>query len=685
MRNATRAATYTVLALVLAASASPALSMPTPHGRTEAPRLADAGHDHSHRNDRQRWGPTQPEPTLIRLRTRTFDPTTPEGERTRPRGPLRTQEGRAYLVQFATTPLDSQRAELVALGARIGAYIPDATYVVRMDAATRERVGALPFVRWVGRYDAGDKLEGGTVPSGSRRYVITLVEQDAADQRAVVQQIRTLGGNVHVASAGRQLIEATLTPEQTLAAAHLDAVLALDVWTPPEEDMDNARISGGANALETARGYTGQGVRGEVMDAGLRTTHQEFAATPPIMHTGNTSSTSHGTSTYGQIFASGVNADARGLLPQAQPIFAANSLVSDRWAHTAQLVDPAGPYRAVFQSNSWGSALTLGYNSTSAAMDDIVFDHDILICQSQGNTGNRWGRPQAWAKNVVSVGGAYHYDTLSRTDDAWNGGAGIGPAADGRIKPDLTNYYDAVYTTASGSDTAYTGTFNGTSASAPITCGYAGLIYQMWADGVFDGGPGLDRDVFASRPHAATAKALLINSADQYAFTSPSQDLSRMKQGWGTASVGNLYQQAQGNNWQLPVLVNETDVLTAGQSATYTLTTDGSRPLKATMVYTDPMGSPSAAQARVNDLTLKVTAPDGTVYWGNNGLAASNWSAPGGSANTVDTVENVFIETPATGTWTIQVIASEVNADGHVETPATDADFALITTGKVTG
>lgn len=673
MRNPARTAVYTVLALALAASASPALSVSAHPDRAEPTGLAIA-HDHLDRP-----------PTHVRLRTRTFDPTTPEGERSRPRGNLRTTNGRTYLVQFTTTPLDSHRAELAALGARLGAYIPDATYVVRMDKAARGRVAALPYVRWVGRYDAGDKLEGGAVQPSTRRYVVTLVEPDAADQRAVVRRITELGGRVDAVSAGLQLIESTLKPAQALAVAHLDPVLALDVWTAPQVDMDNARAAGGANAVETALGYLGQGVRGEVMDTGLRTTHQEFAAYPPILHTANTTSTSHGTSTYGQIFASGVNATARGLLPQAQPIFAAHSLVSDRWEHTGQLVDPTGPYRAVFQSNSWGSALTFGYNATSAAMDDIVFDHDILICQSQGNTGNRSARPQAWAKNVMSVGGTYHYDTLSRADDAWNGGASIGPAADGRIKPDLSNYYDAVHTTASGGDASYTGTFSGTSASTPITCGYAGLIFQMWADGVFDGGPGLDRDVFASRPHAATAKALLINSADQYAFTGTSHDLARMKQGWGTASVGNLYQQAEDNDWALPILVNETDVLTGGQTATYTLTTDGSQPLKATMVYTDPMGSPSAAQARVNDLTLKLTAPDGTVYWGNNGLAADVWSTPGGSANTIDTVENVFVQTPAAGTWTIEVIASQVSADGHVETPTTDADFALVATGKVTG
>jgi hypothetical protein len=45
----------------------------------------------------------------------------------------------------------------------------------------------------------------------------------------------------------------------------------------------------------------------------------------------------------------------------------------------------------------------------------------------------------------------------------------------------------------------------------------------------------------------------------------------------------------------------------------------------------------------------------------------------------------VFVRTPAAGTWTIEVIAGQVNADGRVETPATDADFALVTTRGVYG
>jgi hypothetical protein len=44
----------------------------------------------------------------------------------------------------------------------------------------------------------------------------------------------------------------------------------------------------------------------------------------------------------------------------------------------------------------------------------------------------------------------------------------------------------------------------------------------------------------------------------------------------------------------------------------------------------------------------------------------------------VDTVENVILDAPAAGTWTVEVIGSQINADGHVETAATDADYALV-------
>ena len=80
-------------------------------------------------------------------------------------------------------------------------------------------------------------------------------------------------------------------------------------------------------------------------------------------------------------------------------------------------------------------------------MDDIIWRLDIAIAQSQSNAGTQSSRPQAWAKNIISVGGVYHFNTLSTADDAWSGGASIGPAADGRIKPDVSYWYDSIFTT----------------------------------------------------------------------------------------------------------------------------------------------------------------------------------------------------------------------------------------------
>jgi hypothetical protein len=80
-------------------------------------------------------------------------------------------------------------------------------------------------------------------------------------------------------------------------------------------------------------------------------------------------------------------------------------------------------------------------------------------------------------------------------------------------------------------------------------------------------------------------------------------------------------------------------------------------------------------------MDLKVTDPSGNVYWGNKGLKKNMWSTSGGKANTIDTVENVQVLNPAAGIWLVEVIASEINQDTHVETGATDADYALVVSG----
>jgi len=269
----------------------------------------------------------------------------------------------------------------------------------------------------------------------------------------------------------------------------------------------------------------------------------------------------------------------------------------------------------------------------------------------------------------------YHYDTLTKTDDAWNYGASIGPASDGRIKPDFCSFYDYILTTTSGSPTAYTTTFGGTSGATPIIAGYFGLFFQMWSDGIFGNDVDPSGTVFDNRPHMTTAKAMMINTADQYPFNGTTHDKTRMHQGWGMPSVKNLYDLR--DNFYI---IDESDTLLPFEVATHTVAVEAGSPfLKVTMTYADPAGNPSVqTQHRINDLTLKVTSPSNVVYWGNYGLKTAVWSQPDGNADTKDTVECVFIQNPESGAWTIEVSADEIVEDSHVETPELDADYALV-------
>ena len=596
--------------------------------------------------------------------------------------------GNLYLVQFVTQPLNEFRSAIENLGGVIYKFVPHHAHIVKMTPAVRDQVAALPYVRWVGPYQPAYRLEEFMRDNRDQaenlfpwqRYNIQVCEAGMAQKFLVGEHIRALGGIVNMPHAGKYLLEATLTPEMLDQVIHWDEVLWVDRWSPYTTDMDKVRQVGGADYLETVAGFDGAGVRGEVIDIGFNLTHVDFASRPLILHT-DVSSASHGASTSGICFGDGTgDPTARGLLPAGQGIVADWDVISvgePRYDLTGELVQD--PYYAVFQTASVGSAQTSQYTSVSADTDEMLFDFDIVHCQSQSNLGSTSSRPQAWAKNIISGGAVEHYDTATRDDDCWCYSGSIGPATDGRIKPDLCFWYDYTRTVTTGGTTAYTDTFGGTSGATPSICGYTGLFFQMWDEGIFGNEVDPGATVFENRPHMTTAKAFMINTASPYPFTGTGDDMTRVHQGWGLPDVQYMYDMRDNISF-----INETEILTNMQSVDYAaFVADLPDPpaLRITLVYADPSGLPSASQQRINDLTLKVISPAGTVYWGNNGLLAGLWSTPGGTPNEVDTVENVFIEDPEPGIWTVTVIASEINEDSHVETPEEDADFALVVSG----
>src|SRR5690606_19661474 len=118
-------------------------------------------------------------------------------------------------------------------------------------------------------------------------------------------------------------------------------------------------------------------------------------------------------------------------------------------------------------------------------------------------------------------------------DDSWAAGNGsTGPAADGRIKPELCAYYDGIGTSDRTGSAGYSSgnwyaSFGGTSGATPIVAGHNVLAIQMFTDDSATPGfgpfgnqlrvPNGSRHV--NRPKFTTLKALQIISARQYALT----------------------------------------------------------------------------------------------------------------------------------------------------------------------
>ena len=633
------------------------------------------------------WGRERTTDYLIDLRFGKFDPLV-DAEPAVPADLRAPADNRLWIVQYVTKGVEPWREEIRALGGRDHRFLANHANIWEMDAAVAEEVAQLEYVRWVGVFQPVYKLEDELVAQHAAgelkhaRYNVVAAVWGPEQKGPLAQRMSELGGIVEEAHDEGWRMSATLSPAALVELAKDPRVLGIDRWSEPEEDMDNARALFGGNHIETQLGLTGHGVRAEVMDGGLDTNHVDWNNSP-LLSTTNSGSNSHGTCTFGINFANGnstAGGQSRGMLPDAQGVFADYSNYGNRYTHTAKIVDPNQSYRVVFQSNSWGGSRTTSYNSTSQEMDDIIFINDVSILQSQSNAGDQMSRPQAWAKNIISVGGIKHQNNQNYADDHWTFGASIGPAADGRIKPDIACWYENVWTSdaepggyVSGDD--YTN-MGGTSAATPMVAGHLGLIYEMWANGVFGNPVNGTGDAFDNKPHNTLAKALLLNSTRQWDFVGTGHDLTRVHQGWGAPNLTNLY-----DDRNLTLYVDESTVLPDQGAASWAVDVPAGQPeFRATLVYLDLAGTTSSGQHRINDLSLRVTDPSGTIYWGNNGLLAGMESTSGGSSNTKDTVEQVILENPAAGTWTVDVFADEVNQDSHVETAAVDADFALVVT-----
>jgi len=255
------------------------------------------------------------------------------------------------------------------------------------------------------------------------------------------------------------------------------------------------------------------------------------------------------------------------------------------------------------------------------------------------------------AKNILTVGavnpipGGYSSvnDVVMSDFSSW------GPTDDGRIKPDVVADGVNVLSCIGTSNTAYD-TYSGTSMATPAATGSLLLLQEYYAK--LHGGAFM---------RSATLRGIAIHTADE-AGPADGPDFTF---GWGLLDIKKAAALITSDTSVIRdqrIYENSLGNTSADNTFTINVVASGSGPLVATIVWTDPAGTPvttnilnNTTKMLVNDLDLRITS--GSATWQPYVLDPKH---PGNAATTGDdalnNVEKIVVNNAVPGqTYTIRV------------------------------
>jgi subtilisin-like proprotein convertase family protein len=331
-------------------------------------------------------------------------------------------------------------------------------------------------------------------------------------------------------------------------------------------------------------------------------------------------------------------------------------------------------------SNSWNdnenAQVQNNYTDASEDVDEFMWNNpDFLIVFACGNhalggTGTI-GSPST-AKNTLSVGGTFKGESAEYLSDisAW------GPTDDGRIKPDVVFPAASIVSARNDGDVTSnnceTGGSTGTSMAAPGAAGMSLLVRDYFSQGFYPSGSANPADSF--EPGSALVKAVLINSATPIGWDAEGRPITipSDEQGWGRILLDDTLSFASDERG-LWIEENTGGFSSpADPPAVYQLEVfDSTEPLKVTLVWNDYPSTPAASTHLVNDLDLRVDGASGGWIgnvW-NHGV-----SIAGGDYDRLNNVEQVLVDVPAPGVYSIQVTPHAI--------PVGPQPYALVVSGS---
>ncbi|HUR96821.1 MAG TPA: S8 family serine peptidase [Pyrinomonadaceae bacterium] len=671
--------------------------------------------------------------TEINLPGAKFEPIdTPQAETVAP-GDTTPGEKGYYLVQFGGIAKDDWLDSVRDAGVEILQYVPHQAFFVYGDRSAVAKVAGHSRVRWVGKHTPEQKKS----PELSR-FVQNVKGDSAMFDVAVFGRadLQDVGAKISNVIHGRVLrhiklpsnffnvVRIQASPADIDEIAKIADVVRVDQYEKPQiEDERSSQIIAGnytSTTLLNAPGYnplTQFGVNGEnvtisMVDDGVSIPgNGGFYLTSANTVNGPLHGGSPGaTGGHGHLNASIIAGDSPfstldplgfnyglGVAPKSNIIniplltTAYAGVEADSYNDTVVTAGPNGVLGSI-SNNSWGDGTNSNsYDSYTAQFDGFVQDasagpdiNPLSIIFSAGNCGTSPGnsacssqngltRPKV-SKNTIAVGNSENIrsdigaSSADNMDDLANSSS-RGPTADGRIKPDVTAPGNVITGSRAGNGGTVSGSVNtnvswstGTSHAAPQVAGAAALFTQFWKNG--HGGV---------NPSPALIKAAIINTAQEMNGVNTGPAIPNAAEGWGRLNMKYML------NTGVPTAYNNQEVVYSNPGVAQAMigqVADSTKPVRITLVWTDPPAS--ADPALVNNLDLQVNV-GGTFYRGN--VFSGGVSVSGGSGDTKNNVENVFLPAgiPAGTFFSVAVSAVAVNGDGVLgNSDATDQHFALV-------
>jgi len=605
-----------------------------------------------------------------------------------------------YLVEFAGVPDQDQLnaiAELVEwTGSPVENTLPVRTQIENIDALKK-----MPFIKRVTSYPLEDKilptsteLPEAEPPDKTQKLDVVITLVTPADKDQAVELINRLNGRV---TSGAREPDRYLQAE--IPAAYLEDlisssyILFIEQHQPAEFLNDRTRDIIGARPVAvpgfvTGTGLTGAGQTIGLADSGLDTgdskdlhpdLRNETGQKPRIVMLKSwagvdkpADTIGHGTHMAGTLVGSGAASDGKyaGLAPDASLYFQGVVNIKGQLAlpvNLALLYRPAYDADVRVHVNGWGRKMNQ-YSSAAAQVDEFVRGNpDFLAVFGAGNfgPGKNTITAEANSKNALVVGATANprpaLDAENQDPTVTVGFSSRGPAADGRIKPELLAPGTSIISTASSvlggnlPGREQYSTMQGTSMASAVAGGAAALLRQY-----------LEEQPGTQYPSASLLKAALINGAGTL-------DNSTIATGFGildiTQTVISLQEKA---------MLYEDDYvgIITGEFIDYEfIVTDAGSPFKATLAWSDPAAAPGARKALVNDLDMLVITPQGERYFGNHHLREANMRE---RPDNINNVEQVYIPEPSPGKYTVRVYGRSVPASASLTGNGLRQDYALV-------